>query len=61
MLIELLLLLGSYNNADQESIQLYSFNQESGQFTYISGTKGITTGLLKNTGRSIEMPRPMFV
>lgn len=42
MLIELLLLLGSYNNADQESIQLYSFNQETGQFAYVSGAKGIT-------------------
>ncbi len=51
MLIELLLLLGSYNNADQESIQLYSFNQETGEFAYISGAKG----------HNIEMTRPMFV
>lgn len=42
MLIELLLLLGSYNTADQETIQLYTFNQETGQFSYVSGTKGVT-------------------
>ena len=42
MLIELLLLLGSYNSSNQESIQLYSFNQETGQFSYVSGVRGIT-------------------
>lgn len=55
MLIELLLLLGSYNNADQESIQLYSFNQETGQFSYVSGAKGVTnpTFLCTNAAQDI--------
>lgn len=55
MLIELLLLLGSYNNADQESIQLYSFNQETGQFAYVSGSKGVTnpTFLCSNATQDI--------
>lgn len=55
MLIELLLLLGSYNNADQESIQLYSFNQETGQFSYVSGAKGVTnpTFLCANAAQDI--------
>lgn len=38
---EFYLLLGSYNTPDQETIQLYSFNQENGSFAKVSGTKGV--------------------
>ena len=38
---EFYLLLGSYNTPDQETIQLYSFNQENGSFSKVSGTKGV--------------------
>lgn len=55
MLLELLLLIGSYNDASQESIQLYSFNQESGQFASVSGAKGVTnpTFLCTNAAQDI--------
>lgn len=55
MLLELLLLIGSYNDASQESIQLYSFNQESGQFAYVSGAKGVTnpTFLCTNAAQDV--------
>lgn len=55
MLLELLLLIGSYNDANQESIQLYSFNQESGQFAYVSGAKGVTnpTFLCTNAAQDV--------
>lgn len=38
---ELYLLLGSYNTADQESIQLYGFDQETGEFNKIKGITGV--------------------
>ena len=55
MLIELLLLLGSYNDSSQESVQLYSFNQESGQFAYLSGATGVTnpTFLCTNAAQDV--------
>ena len=38
----LYLLAGSYASAEEEGIQLYAFDQEAGELTYISGTKGVS-------------------
>lgn len=35
------LLIGSYNNAEQEGIKVYCFDEEQEEFRYVSGLKGI--------------------
>lgn len=52
---EFYLMLGSYNTADQESIQLYSFDQETGDFSKVKGITGVDNPsfLCENTDGSV--------
>lgn len=42
MLTSLWLLIGSYQSASDDGIQIYSFNEETLEFTYVSGVKGVS-------------------
>ena len=52
---EVYLIIGSANPSDSESIQLYTFNQDTGDFSYASGAKGVTnpTFLCTNADESL--------
>lgn len=52
---EFYLLIGSANPAQEESIQLYSFNQETGDFAYVNGATGVDnpTFMCTNSQESI--------
>lgn len=52
---ELYLLIGSANPAEEQSIQLYTFNQESGDFKFVSGAEGVNcpTFLCTNVAENI--------
>ena len=49
---ELYLLTGSYNGADTESVKVFCFDQQTGDWTFVSGAKGVTNPTFLCTNRA---------